>query len=827
MANKPHFDISAAVVRQLGEELVSDEVTAIVELVKNAYDADATYANVAVNTSRCSSVLATRFPKAKGHITIEDDGFGMSQAEIEGGWLVISLSTKRSMKRKGEKTPKGRTPLGDKGLGRLSTQKLGDNLEMITRKDGAAQTIHVSFSWSEFTDQRSLGTVPVKIGTAAMARKKGTLLVVSELRNSSVWQGATLETLSSDLAQIISPFPEARPFLVTLTVNDTPIDLAQISTSARRSAAGRFTIDYGDRELVLRGKLRLARLRGQTEEDQDFFDEVVLADNGKTFFDYLATQRPPVTVTRSQESGFFIEFDYTLALGALGEVETVAGPNTGKTEPADPGPFHSEIDEFVLRADVIGGGLGTLSSLSEIQKLVRRHAGIKVFRDGFAIRPYGINGEDWLRLGAKQTSGSSWYGLRPNNVVGFVSISEASNPLLKDKTDREGLVSNPHANNFRRLMAHSTATIDTFYEWLRRSYNKFRSARRAAPNGLSESRRLITNARDVSRALTAYKHRGSKLITGTSSIRSRLSEIKEGMAQTGANTAAERRLKNLLEQARYALEHAESVFGDIAAYADEASKLEQIVSSLSPRIDVLSDQLKDFSELAGLGLLAEALSHEVLNQTDRLLQLAKSASVTARKATPPNAELIRFADEVSSAAFGLRRQVGHLSSSMRYQRERLETLPISKIVADAVAHFRERLERRDIHIQVAAGGSDFAVRANRGRLVQVIDNLILNSEYWLHDAANRQPRQGVITLEIARPVLRVYDNGFGVDPAVENNLFEPFITLKPKERGRGLGLFITRQILDSMGCSISLLPLRNDDGRRFVFQVDLSGVVSG
>src|SRR6185437_297982 len=114
---EPHFDISAAVVRRLGDELVSDEVTAIVELVKNAYDADADYAHVVVNTTDAPPGAASKFPKAIGYITIDDDGMGMGRDDIERGWLIISLSGKRVMKAAGEKTPKGRTPLGDKGLG--------------------------------------------------------------------------------------------------------------------------------------------------------------------------------------------------------------------------------------------------------------------------------------------------------------------------------------------------------------------------------------------------------------------------------------------------------------------------------------------------------------------------------------------------------------------------------------------------------------------------------------------------------------------------------------------------------------------------------------
>ena len=95
MDDKPHFNISAFVVKQLGEELVSDEVTAILELVKNAYDADSKFARVIVDTK--STIIdkdsyfcaSNGFPQTTGYIVIEDGGIGMTKSEITNGWLTI------------------------------------------------------------------------------------------------------------------------------------------------------------------------------------------------------------------------------------------------------------------------------------------------------------------------------------------------------------------------------------------------------------------------------------------------------------------------------------------------------------------------------------------------------------------------------------------------------------------------------------------------------------------------------------------------------------------------------------------------------------------
>jgi signal transduction histidine kinase len=824
----PHFDISAAVVRQLGDELVSDEVTAIVELVKNAYDADADYAHVVVNTVAPPPDATSKYPNAVGYITIDDDGMGMDRADIERGWLMISLSGKRVMKAAGGVTPKGRTPLGDKGLGRLSTQKLGQNLELYTRKDDQAESQHVAFAWNAFTDDKSLSDVPVTIEPAVAARAKGTMLVISDLRNPDVWRGSAVSKLIADLSQIISPFAEARPFLVTLRIDGRPIDLGQVSAKVRGAAVAKFVVDFANGQMNLTGKLRLVKLRGN--QDQDSFEQLLARDNGRAFYDYLKARKAPVEFTYSDDPNYFLEFKYRLPLSALAKVEMVPGAGSD-ADPvvADPGPFHAEIDEFLLRGDESGAKLGGLANTTEVREIVQLHAGIKVFRDGFAIKPYGLNGEDWLRLSAQQTSATSYYGLRPQNVIGFVSISQAANSNLKEKTDREGFVADPYSHNFRRLMIQAVDTIGGFYEWTRRNFNTYKADLPTRSKPFEGGRKAIIDAEVVARRLATYSHSAKALETSTTAARNKITAVTTKIKQAPIlSSAAERELADLLTEANQALEASQSLFAELAGYAEEAKDLADIVAALSPRLDVLSDQLQDFSELAGLGLLAEALSHEVQNQTDRLMQKAAAAIARARKSSPLNADLLVLGQDVTAAASALRRQISHLSPSLRYQRDKIESFKIAELINQIREHFADRWLNRGIETVVEPGSVDFAVKTNRGRLTQVIDNVLLNAEYWLAEAQSRdkafRPR---MSIAYAAPRLRIWDNAGGVDPAVEDVLFEPFITLKPKSEGRGLGLFISAQILESMGCTIALLTDRNAHERRYIFELDLSGIIDG
>ena len=122
--------------------------------------------------------------------------------------------------------------------------------------------------------------------------------------------------------------------------------------------------------------------------------------------------------------------------------------------------------------------------------------------------------------------------------------------------------------------------------------------------------------------------------------------------------------------------------------------------------------------------------------------------------------------------------------------------------------------------------NDFTIVLNRGKLTQVVDNLLLNSEFWLQEDLRKATiKEAKITVRIQDPFVEVYDTGRGVSPSVEHQLFQPFVTTKPKGTGRGLGLFINRQLLDASNCQISLLPDRNPFERRYIFRIDLTGAL--
>ena len=843
MSNQPHFNISAAVVKQLGEELVSDEVTALIELVKNCYDADAKFANVVIDTNNSPLEADLYFSEKNGfspnpgYILVEDGGNGMTSAEIEKGWLTISYSEKREMKKIGELTPlEKRTPLGDKGLGRLSTQRLGNRLELFTVKrqglvkqpnDLNRQT-HIAFDWADFSEDKVLTSVNVHSSSEVNVKiKHGTRLIITDLRDPRVWLGdVAQEKLVGQLSQLLFPFKEVRPFNVYLTINGIRFDLQTISTKLRDLSQSHFAFSFdvdNGKKLKLKCKIKLPRLKGLGEEKEDIYNRLLARDQGKSFFGYLTDNTNRFSISGLEyvgKDGWFISWDQEL------DSNSISGWVLGEDGSiVNPGKFIGEIDEFFFRGIDLKDIFNTSA---EYKNFVDRHVGIRIYRDGFGIRPYGFDGADWLNLGGGQTSGRSFYGLRPKNVIGYVELNAKENSQLKEKTDREGFVDNPASRNFYLIMGKFVDIIDVLYNNLRRSYNEYKKQYGNQQSGVAFSDNVFEEFRQTSSAAQNIENQVVKLDQGLDKITNSVQEIVNRVQQTPLLASQEeRKLSPILSDAGEKLSEARNVVHELRGLLGRLKNLELRAIALEAEMGILDDQLAQFSELAGLGLTAEALSHEIHTVADRLAEKTKllTESIKAKKIS--DSDLVTYTEYVHSAISALRKQLSHLAPSLRYVRDTKDEINIQKFLNELCDFYKGRFKGSGIKIILEEPFIGFTISINKGKLTQIIDNLILNSEYWLKEAVQRKEiNDPVITFRAEYPFLSIFDNGFGIDRSIENSLFQPFVTTKPKNIGRGLGLFIVRELLDSSGCSIMVLPERNRFDRKYIFQIDLTGVVN-
>ena len=842
MANKRpqaqyEFEIDASVVYQLGEMLISDEVQALLELAKNSYDADASYANIIVQTEMATGEQSPMFPDAKGYILVEDDGIGMGWEEIKGGWLTISRSPKREMKRKGQTTDKGRTPIGDKGLGRLGTQRLGRYLEFWSRKKKASFEFYVGVDWGDFRD-KLLSQVPAYIAKSE-GSGQGTRLLVSGLRAPEVWRGGAQNTLVNQLSQVISPFESLRPFEVFLEIDGKRIDLDRVSQSILDVADLQMKFSFDGKNLCISGKYRPTFLRpeGQGPDKIRSYQELIAVDKGAGFYAFLSAKKLTVSPALRWEDkpGWFLSFEHQIELADLGEVKLVGesafsahSPENEKGTVANPGPFDGEIYVFPRRGadldvtDVFG-------SMSEYRRYLNRLVGVRVFRDGFGIRPFGLEGDDWLGLRKAWTSGTSWYGLRPQNVIGYVALTAARNSRLEETTSREYFVENAYSLNFYLLMQQVVHTVNGINETLRRGYNEYRRLRAEKDTGITsqEVDTIFEQMRSTGAQSQDLAHQVVATHRKLEETSLHVEEITEEVVSSPLfHTEEERRVTPLLQEINQTLLEAKSILKQVEAILSQTKKLGSIADVLQPDLEYLRDQLVQFSELAGLGITAEALSHEMKIIADGLAARTTNlvAKLRARQSVDP--QVLAYTEFVHTTIAGFRKQLSHLDPSLRYVREQRETISMVSFFRKVREFYKERFGRNNISLVIEKAHKDFTILLNRGKLTQVIDNLLLNSEYWLQEDLRKEIiKEAEIIVRIQEPFVEVYDTGHGVSPSVEHQLFQPFVTTKPKGMGRGLGLFINRQLLEASNCQISLLPNRNQFDRRYIFRIDFTGVL--
>jgi signal transduction histidine kinase len=806
-----HFKVHPSVVYQLGESLISDAMQAIIELVKNSYDADASYSKVVIDTQGITKPEDSYFKdETGGIITIEDDGCGMSLDDLNDGWLTISNRHKLETKKNKQITTKGRTPLGDKGLGRLGVQKLGKQIEIYTKMKGK-QGYHMGFSWLDFASTEKLEDVEIQLNEVNYSKLHGTKILITGLMEPELWkdtppekvekkgkgknkQISIIEQLKNELSRLISPYKEIRDFTVYIELDGKGIDLIEVSELDRNNALMRYKINFDGKYLHVSGKAKLNYFFPNTREDQKYFYKLILNDDGNRFYDYLKKQKFAIdcNLTRSYSKKWFLEFSIKLEFSNIDHIEYM-DIEDDKKKIANPGSFFGEIDSYNLKDDEHH----IFDHKSEFKKVIKEISGIRIFRDGFAIR---ID-HDWLNLGKQWTSGSSYYGLKPLNTLGFISLKAQENMDLEETTDREGFKNTLYYRNFYSLLQLFVSFTSNIQENLRRSWLNFRNDYKEADSNI-----------DSQDAVEDITYRIKQKIADASNYEKNIAVLKEHIINGKSESK--------LSETNIALNR-------LTEYFKELNSLKELPSIIDERFANLERQIEMMYESVALGLTAEALSHEINNIIDQLARRSKAAKIELGKQDiVDHHAMFLFIEYVNTAALALQKQMAFLSPTLRYVREKRHEIVLDVFVKELIEYFKERWE--NIPIDIMASFSEkkpFRIRTNKGKLIQIIDNLILNSEYWLkEDIKNGKIKKGIINLDIKPPYILISDNGRGIDPHIENTVFEPFISTKIN--GRGLGLFIVKQLLASEGCEIELLPERNKKKCLFIFQIDLSGIIN-
>lgn len=388
---RPH----ARLIRLLGDELISDEVMALVELVKNGYDADASQVIV-----RLDNIT----DPTHGVITIRDDGYGMDLHTLLNAWMEPATSHKRQYRQRRMRTPRGRVQLGEKGVGRFAADKLGTELELITRCEGADEEIVLKVSWHHFDQDNYLDEIEnvwfSRESLEFMREDHGTQLQIRSLRTT--WNQEMVTKLNNGLARLVSPSAIDLDFLIEIDCPEFPFASGRVVNRLLESAP--------------------YRLSGTIDETG-----------------VLRIHNPP-------------EHIIDLRLASHNYFATAEG----KLRIPCCGPFSILLNVWDL--ELLSGKVSATDR--SLREAIKSSSGVSIYRDGFRIWPYGEKDDDWLELNQRRVNNPT-LRVSNNQIIGFVEITQKDNPDLRDRTSREGLLDTPAFFDLKVLVLAVLSELET------------------------------------------------------------------------------------------------------------------------------------------------------------------------------------------------------------------------------------------------------------------------------------------------------------------------------------------------------------------------------
>jgi len=404
------FRIHPRVFAALGEDLVTNDVVAILELVKNSYDAFATRVDVVFRKS----------DRIGSYLDIKDNGVGMNRATIEDAWCVVATPYRQNnpIATSGKKT---RRVVGEKGLGRLSAARLGKKLRMLTKSDSEPCWL-VKVDWSALSEEESLdkcfvtcrpftGTLPFE--------ETGTRLRILHLYSD--WRTDQIDDLAENLARLISPFSKVDDFAIHLIAPDSEQD----ETVSTEIVAPEF---LSHPPYLIRGQVTS---KGEVKARYEFH---------------------PVAGGRSRLCSVSITWSDIRKESEFAEKLKEDSPGCG--------PFEFEIRAWDIGSDDTRDIAEHFDiAKGNIRRAIRAHKGISVYRDAILVIPKSEENRDWLGLDLRRVSRVG-NRLSTSQIVGYVSITASDNRRIQDTSDRENLARNAAVFAFEEILKAIVATLE-------------------------------------------------------------------------------------------------------------------------------------------------------------------------------------------------------------------------------------------------------------------------------------------------------------------------------------------------------------------------------
>ena len=719
----------ARLLTMLGEQLIKNERIALIELIKNAYDADAEW----VKISFCKFDDDYKIT-SESKIIIEDSGHGMTEDIIKNHWLNPATPEKKRRKKKKDTTKKGRVIQGEKGIGRFALLKLGRKINMITRAETDSVEHVVEYDFSRYDDEflsedgvekdlfldnlsvklfsRSPVTIVKKKITAGPRKintpSHGTFIEISNLKGN--WSEKKVKEVYHDIARLQSIFSNRKKGEDPSPQKDFEVWI------------------FRDDKRQLYEEQYLEKLNVLLDNHSVIRIEEGLFNAKKRLFTYKINDTPKaLTLNEPDLTGLKVFRDW------FGD----AGKELDKRD-VECGSFNFGFYVFDFSSNAPMKYL-----LDKEDKLIIKAHRIYLYRDGIRVYPYGDPEDDWLKIDAYRGTVAAGHFLSNDQVVGFVNITQKENPKLRDKTNREGLIEDGNATE------DFVVLLKTFLAYIRRGpYARYRKD--------------IENKKDYD-------------IFRTEQVRKEFDELRN----TVGNDA---RVQSLITRA-------EKVYNIERNY-------------LTRRAEITED-------LAGVGLSVETASHDILgimskvfSNIDAVIQDLMAGDEIDEE------ELLKELQAIRGGMSFIEAQLKDIQLLFVSSKQRRKNIRVKEIVDKIVRLYKRLLDKESIDYSIATVGSPLIAKTTDAVLLQLLLNLFDNSVYWLKQISI--PNKCIkILLDGGKGRMIFSDNGPGVNKDDAPYIFEPFYSGKGEE-GRGLGLYIARQLLERNDYSIELADLKAD-----------------
>lgn len=402
------FQPAARLLLQLGDQLIRSDSIAVLELVKNAYDANAK--SISVTMSKVEN-------KDTGVITFLDDGDGMNLDRITTVWMQPGTSHKEMERAKkvekaeadnddndGEPKEKLRLPIGGKGIGRFGAHKLGHVIEINTRSEGFKE-VRLKIDWRVFETDKSLDQIEIEIDELDIPEcfpdgSSGTKIVVRALKVD--WTRGDVRKLYRAINSLNSPFNKANSFQALLKL---------------------------DNQAWLKNLMKFEELSDLAL----YTAKITLDDNQITNLQYNFTPWETLSKLTSRE----------VTSDNVRMVKKVRNEATKKNEMVDINLGKHKIGQVVINLKIFDRtrkilSLGT-SDKAGVEGYLNDNGGMQVFRSGIRVYDYGEPGNDWLNLDLRRVNQPGKI-ISNNQFLGAVELDLLDSGELIEKTNREGFV---------------------------------------------------------------------------------------------------------------------------------------------------------------------------------------------------------------------------------------------------------------------------------------------------------------------------------------------------------------------------------------------------